>query len=146
MIKGLPVNFHETAIKVRFNEVDAYRVAWHGHYVAWMEVGRNDLAGRFGLSADQIHEAGYLAPVVALELKYLRPSCFDEELRIRTALKRSETATLEFLCTVVGPDGATRATGRTVHALTDQNGVLQFTLPPVIRERVELMLASLEVP
>ena len=30
------VNYHETRIKVRFNEVDAYRIAWHGHYVAWM--------------------------------------------------------------------------------------------------------------
>jgi acyl-CoA thioester hydrolase len=138
------VNFHETAIKVRFNEVDAYRVAWHGHYVAWMEVGRNDLAGRFGLSADQIDAVGYLAPVVSLELKYLRPSRFDEELRVRTWLKRSETATLEFHCAIVGPDGSTRAKGRTVHALTDRDGVLQFTLPPVIRERVGLMYASLE--
>lgn len=144
MVTRLPVNFHETAIKVRFNEVDAYRVAWHGHYVAWMEVGRNDLAGRFGLSADQIDAVGYLAPVVSLELKYLRPSRFDEELRVRTWLKRSETATLEFHCAIVGPDGSTRAKGRTVHALTDRDGVLQFTLPPVIRERVGLMYASLE--
>ena len=139
------MNYHETPIRVRFNEVDAYHVAWHGHYVGWMEVGRNDLAGRFGLNADQIGDAGFLAPVVALELKYKRPARFDEELRVMTSVRRTETATLEFVCEILGPDGAPCATGRTVHVLTDRNGTLQYTLPPAIAERIEQMLCYLEV-
>lgn len=135
------VKYHETMIKVRFNEVDAYHVAWHGHYVAWMEVGRNDLAGRFGLNADDIAAEGFLAPVVVLELKFLRPTRFDDELRIRTSLKRMETATLEFNCAIIAADGKKCATGRTVHTLTDKNGTLQYSLPPVIRERLERLLS-----
>jgi acyl-CoA thioester hydrolase len=139
------MKFHETPIRVRFNEVDLYHVAWHGHYVNWMEVGRNDLAGRFGLNAEQIGEAGYLAPVVNLELKYKRPARFDEELRILTTIRRTETATLEFLCDIAGPDGSSCASGRTVHVLTDKNGTLQYALPPIIAERIEKMLSYLEV-
>jgi acyl-CoA thioester hydrolase len=135
------VKYHETMIKVRFNEVDAYHVAWHGHYVAWMEVGRNDLAGRFGLNADDIAAEGFLALVVVLELKFLRPTRFDDVLRIRTSLKRMETATLEFNCTIIGADGKKCATGKTVHSLTDKNGILQYSLPLVIRERLERLLA-----
>ncbi len=138
------MKYHETKITVRFNEIDAYRVAWHGHYVAWMEVGRNAMAGRFGLDALQLAEAGYMGPVVALELKFLRPACFNDELTIRTTLRRSQTATLEFATTIVGPDGKKCATGTTTHALTDMAGVLQFQLPPVIAERVGRLLASLE--
>jgi len=138
------MKYHETKIIVRFNEIDAYRVAWHGHYVAWMEVGRNAMAGRFGLDALQLAAAGYLGPVVALELKFLRPACFNDELTIRTTLRRSQTATLEFAATIVGPDGKKCATGTTTHALTDMGGVLQFQLPPVIAERVSRLLASLE--
>jgi len=70
------MKFHETHLQVRFNEIDAYNVAWHGHYVAWMEVGRNDLAGRFGMDARQLAELGYLGPVVSLEVKYLSPARF----------------------------------------------------------------------
>jgi acyl-CoA thioester hydrolase len=140
------MRYHETNIKVRFNEIDAYRVAWHGHYVAWMEVGRNELAGRFELSADQLYAAGFLAPVVSLELKFLRPARLDEELLVRTSLRRAETATLEFHSTIVGADGTIRASGRTVHALTDMAGELQFTLTPEVRERLERMLAWLELP
>ncbi|MFZ2949215.1 MAG: acyl-CoA thioesterase [Desulfuromonadaceae bacterium] len=140
------MRYHETKITVRFNEIDAYRVAWHGHYVAWMEIGRNNLAGRFDLGAFQLAAAGYLGPVVALELKFLRPACFNDELTIRTTLRRTETATLEFVTTIVGPDGKKCATGTTTHALTDLDGVLQFQLPPVIAERVDRLLASLELP
>lgn len=139
------MNFHETLIKVRFNEVDAYKIAWHGHYVAWMEAGRNDLAGRFCLDAAQIADSGYLAPVVTLELKFIRPARFGEELRVRTTLRRTETATLEFACDVFGEDGKLSASGRTVHALTDKDGVLQYALPQVIAERLHGLMAFLGV-
>lgn len=139
------MKFHESRIKVRFNEVDAYQVAWHGHYVSWLEVGRNELAGLFDLDADQVTALGYLAPVVELELKYRRPSRFNEELLVLTSVRRTETATLEFISKIQGPAGELRASGRTVLVLTDLNGVLQYTAPPVIAERIQRMLAYLEV-
>jgi acyl-CoA thioester hydrolase len=138
------MRYHETKIAVRFNEIDAYRVAWHGHYVAWMEIGRNSLAGRFDLDAFQLVAAGYLGPVVGLELKFLRPARFNDELTIQTTLRRTQTATLEFVTTIFGPDDKKLATGVTTHALTDLDGVLQFQLPPVIAERVTRLLAWLE--
>lgn len=138
------MNHHETVVKVRFNEIDAYNVAWHGHYVTWMEVGRNGLASLFGLDAEQLHGAGYLAPVVALELKYLRPARFGDELRVRASLRPAETATLEFVCEIVGPDGKALAAGSTVHALTDLGGVLQDAFPTVVAERVARLKQWLE--
>ena len=139
------MKFHETPLQVRFNEVDSYNVAWHGHYVAWMEVGRNALAGQFGLDALQLTVAGYLGPVIGLELKFLRPARFNDELTIQTTMRRTETATLEFVTTIVGPDGKKCATGVTTHALTDMDGVLQFQLSPMIAERINSMWAWLEV-
>ncbi len=135
---------HETCIKVRFNEIDAYHVAWHGHYVAWMEVGRSELAGQFGLDVDQLAAEGYLAPVITLELNFKRPLRYGEEARILTTLRRSETATLEFACRIVAADGSTAATGKTVHALTDLAGVLQYRVPPVVEERLARLISYLE--
>lgn len=138
------MKYHEITEKVRFNEVDAYHVAWHGHYVVWMEIGRNALAGQFGLNASQLADEGFLGPVIGLELKFLSPARFNDELIIRTTLRRTETATLEFITEILGPDGAKLATGKTTHALTDMNGVLQFHLPPLLEERVNSMLEWLE--
>ena len=138
------MRYHETSITVRFNEIDAYRVAWHGHYVAWMEIGRNALSGQFGLDAEQLYAAGYLGPVVDLQLKYLRPARFNELITIRTRLRPSETATLVFESVIVAPDNRKLLTGLTSHALTDLDGVLQFRMPPVLAERVVSMRAWLE--
>lgn len=126
----------ETAVTVRFNEVDAYQVVWHGHYVGWMEIGRMALARRFGLDPFQLTELGYLGPVVQLELKYLRPARCDDRLLVRTTLEPSEVANLVFVCEIIGPDGKRLASGRTVHALTDLDGRLQFRLPEAVAGRV----------
>ncbi len=139
------MRYHETPVKVRFNEVDSYNIAWHGHYVSWMEVGRNDLAGRFGLNAEQTTNLGFLVPVVSLELHFRKPARFDDDLRVMTSVRRTHTATLEFFCTIVSADGVTCAEGKTVHVLTDRNGILQYRLPPVIGERLEELMAYLEV-
>ena len=139
------MSFHETQIRVRFNEVDSYQVAWHGHYVAWMEDARNALAGNFGVDAAQIAAAGFRAPVVALELKFLKPARFGEELTLRTTLVRKQSATLEFVCQIMGEDGHISASGRTVHALTDADGVLQYTLPQPIAQRLESLMSFLGV-
>lgn len=139
------MKYHETPIKVRFNEVDSYKVAWHGHYVAWMEVGRNELAGRFGLNAGQIDDLGYLAPVVSIELQFKKPARFDEDLRVMTSARRTMTATLEFVCTIIGADGVVCAEGKTVHVLTDRNGTLQYRLPHDIEVRLEEMMSFLEI-
>ena len=137
------MRYHETHLQVRFNEVDAYNLAWHGHYVAWMEVGRNDLAGRFGIDAQQLEEVGFLGLVVSLEIKYLSPARFKEEIVVRTSLRPGETATLVFVNEILGNDGRMLAIGVTTHALTDLGGVLQYRLPSVIAERVDSMIAWL---
>ena len=138
------MRYHETSIKVRFNEIDAYHVAWHGHYVGWMEVGRSELARMFGLDAVQLAAEGYLAPVISLELTYKRPLRYAEEARVMTTLRRTETATLEFACRIVGADGSVAASGKTVHALTDMTGILLYRIPPVIEERLASLLSHME--
>ncbi|GFO53918.1 acyl-CoA thioesterase [Geomonas sp. Red276] len=130
------IRFHECVVRVRFNEVDAYRIAWHGHYVTWMEEGRHALAREFGLDPAQMAAAGFLAPVVELGVNFLRPAAYREELRVQSWPVRRETATIEFRCRMVGADGKVVATGRAVHALTDLEGTLQYRIPPVIAERL----------
>jgi acyl-CoA thioester hydrolase len=138
------MRYHETGINVRFNEVDSYLVAWHGHYVAWMEVGRNELARSFGMAADQLAEAGFLGPVVTLELKYLRSVRFNDHVTVKTTVKRNDTPTIEFRSIIVGADGLPCARGVTVHALINMQWVTQYRLPETVAERLEKMLSWAE--
>ncbi len=140
------MKYHETMIQVRFYEVDAYSVVWHGHYVGWFEVGRNELTEKFDMGPLQLKEKNLLAPVVELNCEYKFPATFGESLLIQTTMERTEVAKLIFHYRVLSQrDGKVLATGSTTHVLTDFNGNLLYRVPPEVLERIEAMRAYLEV-
>ena len=144
--KGLEMKYHETSLQVRFYEVDAYGVVWHGHYVGWFEVGRNDLTQRYKMGPLQLKEMNLLAPVVELNCQFKLPASFGASLIIQTTMQRTEVAKLIFHYRVL--DQGNRkvlATGSTTHVLTDLQGSLLYRVPPEVLERIEAMRKYLEV-
>jgi len=140
------MKYHETMIQVRFYEVDAYGVVWHGHYVGWFEVGRNDLTERFHIGPLQLKEKNLLAPVVELNCEYKFPATYGESLLIQTMMERTEVAKLIFHYRVLSQgNGKVLATGSTTHVLTDFNGNLLYRVPSEVLERIEAMRKYLEV-
>jgi len=140
------MKYHETMIQVRFYEVDAYSVVWHGHYVGWFEVGRNELTEKFDMGPLQLKEKNLLAPVVELNCEYKFPATFGESLLIQTTMERTEVAKLIFHYRVLSQrDGKVLTTGSTTHVLTDLNGNLLYRVPPEVLEKIEAMRAYLGV-
>lgn len=144
--RGRRLKYHETTLQVRFYEVDAYGVAWHGHYVGWFEVGRNDLAKKYEMDPLHLREMNFLAPVVELECQFKLPATFDETLIIQTTMKRTETAKLIFQYRVLSQGNRkVLATGSTTHVLTDLKGNLLYRVPPEVIEKIEAMQRYLEM-
>ncbi len=140
------MKFHETRIKVRFTEVDLYQVVWHGHYISWFEVSRNELARRFELDPLKLMEVGFLAPVVELHCQFKEPARPNDEIIIRTGIERTELANLIFTYSVLhGETKRVLATGRTIHVLTDSRGTLLYRIPDAIQQRISRMMEYLEV-
>jgi acyl-CoA thioester hydrolase len=140
------LKYHETSLQVRFYEVDAYGVVWHGHYVGWFEAGRNDLTQQYQMGPLQIKEMNLLAPVVELDCQFKLPASFGASLIIQTTMERTEVAKLIFHYRVL--DQGNRkvlATGSTTHVLTDLQGNLIYRVPPEVLERIEAMRKYLEV-
>jgi acyl-CoA thioester hydrolase len=135
---------HETHLKVRFCEVDPYQVVWHGHYISWFEVGRNELVFRFDLDPMQLKEVGLMAPLVDLFCKFKLPARYSDEVIIQTTMQRSETAKLIFHYTVMR-DTEILAEGSTTHVLTDLKGTMLYKVPTAVQQRLEEMMAYLEV-
>lgn len=86
----------ETEEVVRFNEVDEWGIAWHGHYIAWFEVGRMALVRRFDLLPRQMVELGYIAPVIRLKCDFKHPAICGDSIIIRTTVIKPEIAVLTF--------------------------------------------------
>lgn len=140
------MKYHETPLQVRFYEVDAYGVVWHGHYIGWFETGRNDLTGQFQIGPLQLKEKNLLAPVVELTCQFKLPATFEESLIVQTTMKRTEVAKLIFHYRIVHKaNGKVLAVGTTTHVLTDLKGNLLYRVPPEVLERIEAMRKYLDV-
>ena len=140
------MRYHETSLEVRFYEVDAYGVVWHGHYVGWFETGRNDLTQRFQIGPLQLKEMNFLAPVVELDCQFKLPATFGESLVIQTTMERTEVAKLFFRYRVLSQENRkVLATGSTTHVLTDLKGNLLYRVPPEVLEKIEAMRSYLGV-
>ena len=59
----------EALIEVPFHDVDVMDVAWHGHYVKYLELARCALLRQIDYDYPQMRDSGYAWPVV--EKKYL---------------------------------------------------------------------------
>jgi acyl-CoA thioester hydrolase len=140
------MKYHETRVKVRFTEVDLYHVVWHGHYLNWFEVSRNELARRFELDPVKLMESGFFVPVVEVHCQFKEPARLNDELLVRTAIEPSEVANLIFTYAVLHAETERiLATGRTIHVLTDSKGNLLYRIPEAIQQRIDRMMEYLEV-
>lgn len=112
-----------STVRVRYAETDQMGVAWHGHFLAWFEVGRTDLLRRQGTTYRALEEAGLRLPVIEAHVRFLRPARYDDVLEIRTRLAEVSGARVRFDYEVHrdGTDDPL-ATGVTAHAAVDARG------------------------
>lgn len=76
----------EVEIVVPFHDVDSAEVAWHGHYVKYLEIARCALLQTFNYDYPQMRESGYFWPIIDLQLRYVRPAVFGQRIIVRATL------------------------------------------------------------
>lgn len=137
----------QTCVQVRFQEVDALQVVWHGHYISYFEDARAALGERFGISYIDLKNAGVAAPVVHVSCDYCRPARFGDELLVTVRLLAHESAKIECLYTVEHAQShETLAYGRTLQVFTDFNGEMLLVQPDVLRQVIERHQGELRQP
>ena len=127
---------------VRFPEVDAYRVVWHGNYVLYCEVARNGLCAAAGLTPAEALERGYRVPITKFDVAVRRPARLDDRLEVSCTLRPPETAKLEMDYEVRRlPDRLLLATGFTQQVILSPKDELLLTFPKLVKDLVGRILA-----
>lgn len=102
-------------IQVRFSEIDALQIVWHGEYVKYIEDGRESFGQRYGLSYMMMKEAGFAAPIVKLDIDYKLSLSFNERAIVETRFVDCDAAKIQFDYTIYRKsDGAVVAEASTV--------------------------------
>jgi acyl-CoA thioester hydrolase len=133
---------YSVSFDVRFPEVDAYGVVWHGHYVEYLEVARNALCAAAGLTPADALALGYKVPITRFDVTVKRPARLDDRLEVSCLLRPPETAKLVMAYEVRRlPSREVLAEGSTEQVLLNPSGELLLTLPPPVRILVARILA-----
>jgi len=122
---------------VPFHDVDAMGVAWHGHYVKYLEIARTAMMRKAGLDFQQMQDWGVFWPVVVCNMKFIRPLRYGQQVRVRADLLEYQA---RLRISYVLPDVAT---GQKVNkaetiqlAVTSDGGELLFECPPMLTEAI----------
>lgn len=83
-------------VKVRFSEVDAIRMVWHGNYVQYLEDAREAFGREFGLEYMHIFDSGYFAPMFDMQLRYHHVATVDDVLSVKITYHPARGAKLMF--------------------------------------------------
>ncbi len=131
---GLPPLLATCQRRVRFEEVDALGMVWHGRYPSYFEDGRIAFGDTFGLQYLGFRDNKIMAPIVQMHFDYHAPLRFDEVMTINTTLHWCEALRLNYSYEILGPDRAMACSGYTVQLFTDEMVGLLLVAPQFIED------------
>ena len=86
----------ETKLRVRYGETDQMGYVYYGNYPLYYEVARTEMIRKLGWPYKKIEENGIMLPVLSLNVKYIKPAFYDDELTIKTIIRKLPSARIEF--------------------------------------------------
>ena len=129
-------HWHETRIRVRYEETDLMGVVYYGKYMTWFEVGRVNLLRDIGFGYPEWVRRGVQFPVVQAHADYRASARFDDEVLVKTRIASIGNSSIRFENEIYKlPGDAILCTGHTVHALTGADGKT-VPFPDDIRTRL----------
>ena len=122
----------ETALRVRYSEIDAQGHVNNANYLSYFEVGRVEWLRDTGLSYKDLERRGFGFVVVEALVHYHSAAYFDDELIVRTELAEAGRVALRFGYEVLR-NGERVASGHTRHACVRLPGGRPVRMPEEVR-------------
>ena len=122
-------------LDIRFSEVDAMNVVWHGSYPLYFEDARELFGSQYGLEYMSFLDHGYFAPLVELTFHYKKPIRYGMHPRIDIIYRPTEAAKIVFDYEIYDPsDESLLATGHSVQVFMDRDYQLLWDAPAFFLE------------
>lgn len=127
----------EVDVTVPFHDVDMMAVAWHGHYLRYIELARCALLDRIDYNYPQMEASGYLWPVIDVRMKYIAPLRFGQTVRVcATLVEYQHRLKIDYL--LYDPQSGKRTSkGYTVQvAVSKQSGEMCLASPQELLDKL----------
>ena len=127
----------EVEIEVPFHDIDVMGVAWHGHYVKYLEIARCALLEKIDYNYPQMKASGFAWPVIEVRIRYPQPLYFQQKVRVKASLDEWENR-LKIRYLIVDLKTGQRLTkAHTVQVALDmESGEMLFASPDILLQKL----------
>jgi acyl-CoA thioester hydrolase len=112
-------------------------VVYHGNYTQYFEIGRTEWLRKYGISYKQMEDEGIMLPVISLNINYKKSARYDDVLKVKTQLKKTPTATIEFDYEITNENGEILTTGNTVLVFINKKRNKPIKCPQYILDKLQ---------
>ena len=110
--------------KVQYYETDmmgVVGVVHHANYIHWMEEARIDFMDRMGFPYKRMEAEGVLSPVKSIQVNYLKPCTFGDEVDITVGVKEFNGVVITMMYDM-RVNGEPVFSGTSEHVFLDREG------------------------
>ena len=131
----------EIEIVAQFYDLDPMQVVWHGNYAKFLEQARCALLDKIGYSYPQMHESGFLWPIVEMQLKYVRPIRYAQVILVSaTLVEYGNRLKVSYRCRDKITGEVLTKAHTTQVAVDAASGELCLESPPVLIDKIRSFL------
>ena len=122
-------------IQITIPMLDQMGLVHHGSYVNYFEEARISWISNLGFSYSEMEKSGIILPVSKLNVQYLKPAYFDDELDVSVELDKIPTSRLIFNY-IIKKDSDIVVKGSTVLAFLNKKTKRPVRCPDYMLEKV----------
>jgi acyl-CoA thioester hydrolase len=129
----------EVELSVPFHDVDPMEVAWHGHYVRYLEIARCAALAKIAYDYPDMKAGGHAWPIIDLHLRYPKPLVYGQRFLVKATLVEWENR-LKFEYEILDAQSRQRlSTAETVQVAVDmKNREMCFVSPAILFQKLGL--------
>lgn len=121
---------NSTLVPVRFSEVDALGIVWHGHYLKFFEDGREAFGRQFELGYLDVYKHKFATPLVKINVDFKKTVKYGDHVKIITTFVPSAAAKIIFNYEIYREsDGELVATGESTQVFMNLSHELHIVVP-----------------
>lgn len=87
---------HKSKIRIRYAETDQMGYVYYGNYATFYEVARVEALRSLNFSYNELEKSGIMLPVLEIQIKYIKPAFYDDEIVIETTISEMPKARIKF--------------------------------------------------
>lgn len=124
-------------LRPRYGEVDQMGYVYHANYVSYCHQARTELLRKLNIDDKTLEENHIMLPVISMNLKYHKPTGYDELLTIKTSIPEIPATRFSFQFEFRNEQQELICSADTTTAFVNSTSRKPMKAPPIIIEAIE---------